>query len=308
VSGNAPPTPNSPRRRIDGVLLLDKPSGITSNAALSRVKRLYGAKKAGHTGTLDPLASGLLPICFGSATRFAQVLLDADKRYLATIRFGVTTTTLDAEGDVVTAKTPAFSRAELESALVRFTGAIQQIPPAHSALKFEGRPHYEYARRGVDVPRPARHVTIHALSLADSSMPDAIVDVHCSKGTYVRTLAADLGDALGCGAHLAALRRTATGPFAIAAAITFEDLERMDEQARIAALLSSDASLAGIPKLVLDSHTAVAVIQGRRPIASTPDGRYRLYGPDAEFVGVGDVADERLVAVRLVPSDSEKVG
>jgi len=293
-----------PRRRIDGVLLLDKPPGITSHAALSRVKRLFGAAKAGHTGTLDPLASGLLPICFGSATRFAHFLLDADKRYTATIRFGVSTTTLDAEGDVVATRPVTFARSDLEATLARFTGAIRQVPPAHSALKFEGRPHYEYARRGIDVPRPPRDVIVHALTLVAWRSPDAIVDVHCSKGTYVRTLAADMGDALGSGAHLAALRRTRTGPFAIDDAVTIQDLERMDDEARIASLEPLDAPLAAIPKLVVNARTASALRQGRRPVTPAIDGRYRLYGPKGECVGVGDVAGDRLIAVRLLPWDT----
>jgi tRNA pseudouridine55 synthase len=302
------PSPRrAPRRRVDGVLLLDKPSGITSNAALSRVRRLFNAEKAGHTGTLDPLASGLLPICFGSATRFAQFLLDADKRYVATIRFGETTTTLDAEGDVVATRPLSFSRADLDGALARFTGAIRQIPPAHSALKFEGRPHYEYARRGIDVPRPIRDVTIHALRLVDWRPPDAVVDVACSKGTYVRTLAADLGEVLGCGAHLRALRRTTTGPFALDDAVTFDDVDRMDEQARAAALRPLDGLLAGMPKLVLDTRATKAVMQGRQPAVNIADARYRLYGPQGEFVGVGDVAGERLRAVRLLAWDAESL-
>ena len=169
------------------MLLLDKPRGLTSNAALLRAKRLYNAEKAGHTGTLDPLASGLLPVCFGVATRFAQFLLDAPKRYVATIRFGATTTTQDAEGAVTATKPVAFTRRDLEAALRRFTGAITQTPPAHSALKFEGRPHYEYARRGIDVPRAPREVTIHALELLDWTRPDATVVVACSKGlTFAR--------------------------------------------------------------------------------------------------------------------------
>src|SRR6185437_6670500 len=185
----------TPRRHVDGVLLLDKPPGITSNAALMRVKRLYRADKAGHTGTLDPLASGLLPVCFGAATRFAGFLLDAPKRYVATVRFGVTTTTLDAEGGVVATRAVSFDRAALLDALQRFVGRQMQQPPAHAALKFEGRPYYDYARKGLDIPRATREVTIEALQLIEWNAPDATLDVACSKGTYVRALAADLGEA-----------------------------------------------------------------------------------------------------------------
>jgi tRNA pseudouridine55 synthase len=210
------PSTTTSRRRVDGVVLLDKPTGLTSNAALMRAKRLFNAEKAGHTGTLDPLASGLLPICFGVATRFAQFLLDAPKRYVATVRFGTTTTTQDAEGEVVASRPVTLRRDDVEAVLPHFLGTIAQTPPAHSALKFRGVPHYEYARRGVDVPRVPREITIHRLVVLDWRAPDATLYVECSKGTYVRALAADLGAALGCGAHLAALRRTVSGGFDIA--------------------------------------------------------------------------------------------
>ena len=214
-------------RRIDGVLLLDKPSGITSNAALLRARRLYNAEKAGHTGTLDPLASGLLPLCFGEATKFAQFLLDAPKRYRATIRFGVTTETQDAEGDVVEMRPIAFDTVALEEALRRFIGPQMQVPPAHSALKHQGRPHYAYARAGIEVARKPREITIHALQMIEWKAPDATLDVECSKGTYVRALAADMGETLGCGAHLAGLRRTASGGFELANAVTLDALDTM---------------------------------------------------------------------------------
>jgi tRNA pseudouridine55 synthase len=289
-----------PRRRVDGVLLLDKPRGFTSNAALQRVKRLFNADKAGHTGTLDPLASGLLPICFGDATRFAQFLLDAPKRYLATLRFGVTTTTLDAEGDVVATRNVDFDRDALEAALARFVGLQMQTPPAHSALKFEGRPHYDYARRGIDVPRTPREITIHALELLDWTPPEATLAVSCSKGTYVRTLAADVGDALGCGAHLAALRRTRTGPFDLATASTLDALEREDETTRDARLLPIDAPLAALPRLDVAPQIAALLACGQRPGIAAAGGRYRIYAPGERFVGVADVESQRLVALRLV--------
>ena len=262
-----------PRRRIDGVLLLDKPAGITSNAALGQAKRLYNAEKAGHTGTLDPLASGLLPLCFGEATKFAQLLLDAPKRYVATIRFGVTTTTQDAEGDVVATRPVAFDAADLAAALARFVGPQTQVPPAHSALKFQGRPHYEYARAGIDVPRAPREIVIHALTLVESSPPDAIVDVLCSKGTYVRSLAADLGEALGCGAHLAALRRTASGGFDISDAHAIDALAAMDQVQRDACLLAPSALTAQLPGLDVDGVDGQAFPAGSRdPRPGAPRG------------------------------------
>ena len=279
----------APRRRIDGVLLLDKPSGVTSNAALSRVKRLFNAAKAGHTGTLDPLASGLLPVCFGAATRFAQFLLDAPKRYVATIRFGVATTTQDAEGEVVATKSVAFSRDDVEFALSRFIGTLMQTPPAHSALKHAGRPHYEYARRGIDVPRVPREVTIHALRLLAWQPPDAVVDVSCSKGTYVRALAADLGDALGPGAHLAALRRTASGGFDIAGAITIEELEAMDVDARERCLVPQSALVAHLPALRLARFDAQRFLHGAPiPARDIGDGVVGVFDGE-RLIGIADV-------------------
>ena len=290
------------------MLLLDKPRGLTSNAALLRAKRLYNAEKAGHTGTLDPLASGLLPICFGVATRFAQFLLDAPKRYVATVRFGVTTTTQDAEGEVTATKPVAFARADLEAALRRFTGAIIQTPPAHSALKFEGRPHYEYARRGIDVPRAPREVTIHALELLDWTPPDATVDVACSKGTYVRTLAADLGDALGCGAHLAALRRTASGGFDIADAVTLEALEAMAEPLRDAALLPARVLVDHLPRLSVSGEAARRFVQGQPVATGARDGPIAVF--EAEMLlGVADVEDGLAHPRRVVAgAESNSIG
>lgn len=295
----------SGRRRIDGVLLLDKPTGITSNAALMRVKRLYAADKAGHTGTLDPLASGLLPICFGGATRFAQFLLDAPKRYVATLRFGATTTTQDAEGDVVTTRSVEFTREALEATLARFVGVQMQTPPAHSALKFEGRPRYDYARRGIDVPSVPREVVVHALRLLDWHAPEATIDVACGKGTYVRALAADIGEALGCGAHVAALRRTQSGLFDIGGAVTLDALERDDEAARIGRLLPIDAPVTGIPRLDVDHEVARLLAHGQKPRIAAASGRYRVYAAGERFVGLADVDAQRLTALRLVAQDAD---
>lgn len=293
------------RRRIDGVLLLDKPTGITSNAALMRVKRLYAADKAGHTGTLDPLASGLLPICFGGATRFAQFLLDAPKRYVATLRFGVTTTTQDAEGDVVATHNVDFTREALEATLARFVGVQMQTPPAHSALKFEGRPRYDYARRGIDVPSISREVVVHQMRLLDWRAPDATIDVECGKGTYVRTLAADIGEVLGCGAHLAALRRTQSGPFDIGGAVTLDALERGDETARIDRLLPIDAPVTGLARLDVDGDVARLLAHGQTPRVTAAPGRYRVYASGQRFVGLADVDDQRLVPLRLVAQHAD---
>jgi tRNA pseudouridine55 synthase len=289
------------RRRVDGVLLLDKAIGITSNTALMRAKRLFNAEKAGHTGTLDPLASGLLPICFGEATKFSQFLLDAVKGYRATIRFGVTTTTQDVEGDVVATRAVAIDRAAIEAVLVKFTGRIRQIPPAFSALKHRGRPHYEYARAGIDVPRPPRDVHILSLTLAEWSPPIAVVDVECSKGTYVRTLAADIGETLGCGAHLAGLRRVAAGGFSVQDAVTLDDIESLSIDARDRALLPVDAMLRALPMIRVDAAGAMHLRQGRAVAqAASADALMRAYDSENMLVGVVRAEAGSLVPVRLV--------
>jgi tRNA pseudouridine55 synthase len=275
------------RRRVDGILLLDKPAGVTSNAALQRARRAYRAEKAGHTGTLDPLASGLLPICFGEATKYAQSLLDSGKEYIATLAFGAATTTGDAEGEIVATAPVACTADDLNAALRRFEGRILQLPPRYAALKFEGRAYYEYARAGLDVPRTPRPVTIAALELIDCVLPRAVLRVACSKGTYVRVLAEDIGLALGTRAHLAALRRTGSGPFRIEQAIALATLESADADAADAALLPVDAALAGMPRLDLDALASAALRHGRTvPMGGVADGRYRCYGPDAGFAGV----------------------
>ena len=278
------------RRRVDGVLLLDKPSGLSSNAALQRARRAFDAEKAGHTGTLDPLASGLLPLCFGEATKFAQFLLDATKRYTATVRFGVTTTTGDAEGDVLEARPVALSRSDIEAVLPRFTGRLAQVPPAYSALKFEGRSHYEYARAGIDVPRLPRDIEILELSLLAWNAPDAVVDVTCSKGTYIRVLAEDIGRALGCGAHLAGLRRVATGGFGIADAVMLERLEAMNEVERDATLKPAAALLRDLPSLKLAAPEAARFRQGGAvPAPGSADGACAVFDGNI-LLGVADVA------------------
>jgi tRNA pseudouridine55 synthase len=308
----AAPPARAPRRRVDGVLLLDKPLGLSSNAALQRAKRLYAAEKAGHTGTLDPLASGLLPLAFGDATKFAQSLLDARKGYRATVRFGAATTTGDAEGGVVREAAVAFGAAQLAAALRRFIGRIRQVPPRYAALKFEGRAYYDYARAGIDIPRPPREVEIEALELVDWAPPDAVIDVRCSKGTYVRVLAEDLGEALGSCAHLASLRRTASGPFTLDRAVTLDTLEGLAPADRDALLLPVDAPLADLPSYAVDATGAAALLQGRPvPVPGcaggapgpTPDAaagaRVRGYGPSG-FLGLLSVDGQWLRPVRLV--------
>ena len=299
------------RRRVDGVLLLDKPTGLSSNAALQRARRAYDAEKAGHTGTLDPLASGLLPLCFGEATKFAQFLLDATKRYTATVRFGVTTTTGDAEGEVLAMHPVVLARSDVEAILPDFTGRQAQVPHAYSALKFEGRSHYEYARAGIDVPRPAREIEIMDLRLLDWQSPDAVLDVLCSKGTYVRVLAEDIGTELGCGAHLAGLRRTATGGFGIDAAVTLEALEAMDDAARDGILLPVATLLRDLPPLRLAAADAARFRQGGAvPAPGLGDGACAAFAGE-ELLGVADAAAGLAQPRRVVaatPSTSDQRG
>ena len=297
---------NAPRQRIvrravHGVLLLDKALGVSSNAALQQAKRLYRAEKAGHTGTLDPLATGLLPLCFGAATKFAQVSLDADKRYLATLRLGVTTTTGDGEGDVVKTLEVRVSRADVESACARFIGAIRQLPPMHSALKHEGKPLYEYARAGVEIEREPRSVTIRSIEVVEGEGERWVLDVSCSKGTYIRTLAGDIGDALACGAHLSALRRIGSGGLGIDAALTIERLEALSAFELEAALLPADALVADWPKVILHAEDAGRFLAGvRRRLHLADAANVRVYGPGNAFLGSAHVAGGELMAGRLL--------
>ena len=299
----------APRRRVDGVLLLDKPPGLSSNAALQRAKWLYAAAKAGHTGTLDPLASGLLPLCFGDATKFAQALLDAPKAYVATLRFGVATTTGDAEGDIVAEMPVTFSREALAAAATRFVGRIAQVPPRHAALKYQGRNYYDYARAGIEIPRPAREVDIAAIEIVDWAPPTAVLRVACGKGTYIRVLAEDLAAAVGSCAHLTALRRTATGPFLLDDAVTLDALAAMAPAARDALLLPVDAPLAGVARIEVDAPSALALAQGRRAAAAgAAAGRCRCYGPGGQFLGLVEVEGGMLRALRLARTDTPAAG
>lgn len=295
---------SAPRRRVDGVLLLDKSTGMTSNDALQKARRLYNAAKAGHTGTLDPLATGLLPLCFGEATKFAGELLDADKTYLATVQLGVTTDTADAEGQVLETKPVTVTQDDVHAILTRFRGEIDQVPPMHSALKRDGRPLYEYARRGIELERASRRVTIHDLRL--TAWRDTRFDllVACSKGTYVRTLAADIGGALGCGAHLAALRRTRIGALDVAQAQALDALADLDLETRDQLLAPTDALLADVPRAELSAADTQRILHGQGVRWNGEAGlRYRYYDPDGRFLGLGELAaDGWLNPKRLIAS------
>jgi len=292
------------RRALHGVLLLDKPIGLSSNDALQKVKRLFRAEKAGHTGTLDPLASGLLPICFGAATKFSQVSLDADKAYTATLRLGQRTVGGDREGEVIDERPVNVTSEQLAAVCARFTGPQDQIPPMHSALKKDGKALYEYARAGIEVERAPRQVTIHAIELLswDADALTLTVAVRCTKGTYIRTLAEDMGEALGCGAHLAALRRTGSGGLSLATAATLEQLIGLSEAEREALVQPPDSLLADWPALSLPANEAARFLSGLRRRIQQPDVvAVRVYGPDpAAFLGSAHITAGELIADRLL--------
>lgn len=285
-----------PRRQLHGVILLDKPLGLSSNDALQKVRRLMRAEKAGHTGTLDPLATGLLPLCFGAATKFSQVSLDADKRYTATLKLGETTSTGDAEGEVLQTRpvTPEQVNAErIAQACERFTGPIEQVPPMHSALKHQGKALYEYARQGIDIERPPRQVTIHRIDILSWQGDVLELDVQCSKGTYIRTLAQDIGEALGCGAHLIGLRRTGSGGVSLNGAVTLEALMAMSEAERDAHLLPADILLNDWPEVLLTEPEAARFLTGLRRRTRLADApQVRVYGPHPE---PGSLPDRRVL-------------
>lgn len=304
-------------RAVNGILVLDKPAGVTSNRALQQVKRLFNASKAGHTGSLDPFATGVLPICLGEATKFTQFLLDADKGYRCTIRFGVATATGDIDGDVVSrGDASGLTREALQAAINGFRGDILQVPSMYSALKHQGRPLYELARAGVEVERKARPVTVHALDLLGfrpGSEAEADLAIHCSKGTYVRTIAEDLGAALGCGAHVTVLRRTLAYPFTLERAVTMEQLEALRD-----AEDSSGQSFAGLDALLFPMEQAAGdlaevelttdmawYLRHGQPVMAPQVYRcaaegdiVRIFTEDREFLGVGEVLDDGRVAPR----------
>ncbi|WP_199030931.1 tRNA pseudouridine(55) synthase TruB [Ralstonia sp. ASV6] len=292
---HAPKPQKPPRREVHGVLLLDKPIGWSSNDALMRTKRLLWAKKAGHTGTLDPLATGLLPLCFGEATKFSQDLLDADKTYETVVRLGIKTSTADAEGEVLSERSVSVTPEQLQAAVARFVGEIDQVPPMHSALKKDGKPLYEYARAGQTVERAARRVTIRSIDVLatdlESAAPTVTLRVACSKGTYIRTLGEDLGEVLGCGAHLIALRRTQVGNLKLDAAVTLDAVEAAPEEQRAALLAPVDALLQTLPRVELNAEDSRRFLHGQRlPL--------RLALPNADQVRVYGTRDD--VAVSLL--------
>lgn len=285
------------------MLLLDKPEGMTSNAALQTAKQLFNAAKAGHTGTLDPQATGLLPICFGEATKFSQLLLDAGKAYDATIQLGIVTTTGDSEGEILQRRDVSVTLNDINRVLPQFTGSIRQLPPMYSALKHRGKPLYAYARAGQEVQREPRETTIDELKLVDFAGDRLRIRIRCSKGTYIRVLAEDIGHALECGGSLAALRRIASGPFSVDAAVTLEHLTTVNEAARDQYLMGLDKLLSGLPAMALEKTDAAQFATGRR-IAISPIGNagmMRIYGPGNDFIGIGEVAtDGLLVPKRLI--------
>ena len=298
-------------RLIDGLLVVDKPAGISSNAALQTAKRAFNAAKAGHTGSLDPLATGVLPLCFGEATKFSRFLLDADKAYLSTFRLGVTTATGDAEGDVLASGDPsAITSAQVEQVLAQFIGSIEQTPSMYSAIKHNGQPLYKLAREGKEVARKSRSVTIHSLEMLSFEAGEhASVQVRlsCSKGTYVRSIAEDMGQVLGCGAHVSALRRISSGPFTIAQSIPLADIEALAASSNVEALnallLPMETILAELPEVRLSEDSAFYLRQGQAVmVGQCPlQGFVRLVSPSGSLLGVGEpLGDGRLAPRRLI--------
>ncbi|MGB9148770.1 MAG: tRNA pseudouridine(55) synthase TruB [Burkholderiales bacterium] len=300
----------TPRRNLCGVLLLDKPFGLSSNAALIKTKILYQALKAGHTGTLDPFATGLLPICFGEATKFAGYMLDATKAYDARMRLGYTSNTGDAEGELVFQQQFCGSQAEIESTLEKFRGRISQIPPMYSALKHQGRPLYQMARQGIEIERLPRDLIIHELTLHEMQENELRIRVVCSKGTYIRVLAQDIGKALGCGAYLSALRRTATGNFNLADSHGLDELGAMTAEQRDQLLLPADSLLQDLPAVVLPEDQARLLGRGTELVNPTAWGQFheksiktRIYGENGHFYGLaladseGKIVAERMMAL-----------
>jgi tRNA pseudouridine55 synthase len=295
-------------RPVDGILLLDKPLGITSNDALQQVKRLYFAQKAGHTGSLDPLADGLLPICLGNATKLSAFLLDADKHYWVRVRLGEKTTTQDAEGEVIETR-PAdhITQADIEAVIPRFLGEIDQLPPMYSAVKHEGQRLYKLAREGKQVERTPRRITIHSLQLTKFEAPEFEMLVHCSKGTYVRTLAEDMGEALGCGAHVVGLRRTGVGPYTSEGMVTLDRLKALYEEDKFQLdklLIPIDSALADWPAVQLNEDSAYYLRMGQPVLVPKApiEGWVRLYDADGAFLGVGEVEEDGRIAPRRLMS------
>jgi tRNA pseudouridine55 synthase len=302
------------RRPVHGVLLLDKPLGWSSNDALQKAKWLLRAEKAGHTGTLDPLATGVLPLCFGAATKFSALQLDANKTYEATAVLGIKTATGDAEGEVIATRAVNVTQADIDRVTQLFTGPINQVPPMYSALKKDGKALYAYARAGITLEREARHVHIYQLniSLAQTNNAQAAIKIVAtvSKGTYIRTLGEDIGEALGCGAHLSALRRTQTGGLSLEQAVTLEQLQAMDDDARLACLQPVDSLLEGHTEVTLDKDNAGRFLSGLRRRSSLPDcEQVAVYGDNPRaLLGAAHIQAGELIPTRLLsPSEISQI-
>lgn len=296
------------RRAVDGVLLLDKPAGLSSTSALGRAKFLFEAKKGGHTGTLDPFATGLLPLCFGEATKFARFMLDAEKSYVATLKLGAESTSGDTEGEIVAQRPVALSAAQIDAALARFVGKQTQVPPMHSAIKMDGVPLYRLARKGIEIERVARDIEVLSLTRIDwdPAQVTLVIEARVSKGTYLRVLAQDIGRALDCGAYLTALRRTATGGFRLADAITLDQLERLSRSARDQLLLPPAALCAALPALTLSADDARIFSHGGwltiAASGASAEGERQVRSADGRFLGVGQLSADQTGLSRLTPS------
>jgi len=296
-------------RPIDGVILVDKPTGISSNDTLQKVKRIFFAQKAGHTGALDPLATGMLPICFGEATKFSQFLLDSDKRYRVIAKLGERTNTSDSDGEVVETRPVKVDRGQLERCIAKFRGETDQIPSMYSALKYQGKPLYEYAREGIEVPRESRKITVYSIELLRFEGVEVEMEVHCSKGTYIRTIVDDLGEMLGCGAHVTYLRRTGVSNYPYEQMVTLEQLEALLEQAReqdIAPrelldplLMPMDSAVQDLPEVNMIPDLADMILHGQpvQVFGAPAEGVVRMTsGEEKTFIGVGEIDDDGKVA------------
>lgn len=296
-------------RAINGILLLDKPQGLTSNEALQMAKRQLRACKAGHTGSLDPIATGLLPLCFGEATKISQFLLDSDKVYVAEFKLGVETDTFDSDGRIMAEKQLKASHREVERALKKFVGDIEQLPPMYSAVKHQGQALYKLAREGIEVERKTRPVTIYHIDVLGWPAEDQIeLEVCCSKGTYVRALAHDLGQQLGCGAHMTALRRLRVGELDIRDAVTLPELEALEDSAHENLLQPMDKALVDLPGVTLTAMATHYLLQGQAVSMSHPHspGWVRLYEPGHQFIGMGEILDDGRVAPKRLMKTLKK--
>lgn len=305
--------PKKRGRDVHGVFLLDKPQGVSSNDIMQKIKRLFQANKAGHTGALDPLATGMLPICLGEATKFSQFLLDSDKRYLVTAKLGERTDTSDADGQVVQTREVNISESDILANLDAFRGDILQVPTMFSALKHNGKPLYEYARAGITVEREARPITIFELKFIEYQAPFLTLEVHCSKGTYIRTLVDDLGEALGCGAHVTMLRRLAVADYPFEKMMSIDDLQKISENAPLAEmdslLLPMDTAVGRLPKIDLDEEQTRAVGFGQRVKFTNPSqlrGQIRLFARNGDFLGVAEIGTDNVIRpYRMVVMSNE---